>query len=75
VRVATIDDLRETLELHVMEMQELGVADSSIRRYVNSSLKATVDKDGYRSTPFLRKYWARLHETPLSLVEGRAESG
>lgn len=58
LKIASVDDIRETLEVHVMELQDLGLSPSSIRRYVNSALKAT-EHDGYRSTVFLRGYWKR----------------
>ena len=41
-----------------MELQEMGVAASSIRRYVNSVLKAPTS-NGVRGTTFLFKYWKR----------------
>jgi len=60
MRIADNDDLREQLELTVMEMQEHGVAPSSIRRFVNSAIKAPMPRgDEPRSTAFLRLYWAR----------------
>jgi hypothetical protein len=65
MRVSDNDDLREDLELVVMELQDRGVATSSIRRYVNSALKST-EKDGVRSTAFLRSRWART-EGPADL--------
>jgi hypothetical protein len=52
-----------------MEMQDRGIASSSIRRYVNSALRATERPgDGYRSTPFLRRRWAR-QEDPAARLE------
>jgi hypothetical protein len=68
LRLSNEDDLREDLELAVMEMQDRGVASSSIRRYVNSALKATERSgDGYRSTAFLRRRWARQEDPAAGL--------
>lgn len=75
IRLSNEDDLREDLELAVMELQEHGVATSSIRRYVNSAIRAKEDADGIRATRFLRQRWARLKEpseTPSRRV-GNAE--
>ena len=66
LRLSNEDDLREDLELAVMELQDrFGVAPSSIRRYVNGAIRAKADRDGLRATQFLRKRWegARL-QTP-----------
>ena len=63
IRLSNTDDLREDLELAVMELQDrFGVAPSSIRRYVNSAIRAKVDDDGIRATKFLHQRWARLQE-------------
>lgn len=62
IRLSNEDDLREDLELAVMELQEHGVATSSIRRYVNSAIRAKSDADGIRATKFLRQRWARVQE-------------
>jgi hypothetical protein len=60
LRLSNEEDLREDLELAVLELQDrFGVAPSSIRRYVNSAMRATTDRDGVRATVFLRKRWAR----------------
>jgi hypothetical protein len=68
IRLSDEDDLREDLELAVLELQDrFGVAPSSIRRYVNSAIRATTDRDGLRATVFLRKRWTREQvssETP-----------
>jgi hypothetical protein len=68
IRLSNEDDLREDLELAVLELQDrFGVAPSSIRRYVNSAIRATTDRDGVRATVFLRKRWTREQvssETP-----------
>lgn len=62
LRLSNRDDIREDLELAVMELQDPhGVAPSSIRRFVNSALKAE-EKDGYRATAFLRARWKRTAE-------------
>lgn len=64
LRLSNTDDLREDLELAVMELQDrFGVAPSSIRRYVNSAIRAKEDPDGVRGTKFLRQRWAR-HQEP-----------
>lgn len=61
IRLSNTDDLREDLELAVMELQDrFGVAPSSIRRYVNSAIRAKEDADGIRATKFLRHRWARV---------------
>jgi hypothetical protein len=77
LRLSNTDDLREDLELAVMELQNrFGVAPSSIRRYVNSAIRAKEDSDGIRATVFLRKRWAREQEpseTPSRPI-GNAES-
>lgn len=70
MRLSTIDDLRETLELHVMEMRDLGVASSSIRRYVNAALRA----DSEKGTTFLQKYWKRTESTSLPDGTGTAQT-
>jgi hypothetical protein len=63
IRLSNEDDLREDLELAVVELQDrFGVAPSSIRRYVNSAIRAKEDTDGIRATKFLRQRWARLQE-------------
>jgi hypothetical protein len=62
IRLSNEDDLREDLELAVMELQDHGVASSSIRRYVNSAIRATTDRDGIRATKFLRQRWKREQE-------------
>jgi hypothetical protein len=63
IRLSNTDDLREDLELAVMELQDrFGVAPSSIRRYVNSAIRAKEDADGIRATKFLRQRWARVQE-------------
>jgi hypothetical protein len=63
IRLSNEDDLREDLELAVVELQDrFGVAPSSIRRYVNSAIRAKEDTDGIRATKFLRQRWARLRE-------------
>jgi hypothetical protein len=63
IRLSNTDDLREDLELAVMELQDrFGVAPSSIRRYVNSAIRAKEDADGVRATKFLRQRWARVQE-------------
>jgi hypothetical protein len=65
LRISNGDDIREDLELAVMELQDrFGVAPSSIRRFVNSALKAPLPKsdDDYRATAFLRKRWKREQE-------------
>jgi hypothetical protein len=61
MRLSNVDDIREDLELAVMELQDrFNVAPRSIHKYVNDALKATEKAgDGYRSTPFLRKLWAQ----------------
>jgi hypothetical protein len=41
MRLANEEDLREDLELTVIELRSLGVAASSIRRYVNAATRAT----------------------------------
>ena len=68
IRLSNKDDLREDLELAVLELQDrFGVTPSSIRRYVNSAIRATTDRDGVRATVFLRKRWTREQvssETP-----------
>jgi hypothetical protein len=68
IRLSNEEDLREDLELGVLELQDrFGVASSSIRRYVNSAIRATTDRDGIRATVFLRKRWTREQvssETP-----------
>jgi hypothetical protein len=77
LRLSNEDDIREDLELAVMELQDrFGVAPSSIRRFVNSAIRAKEDADGIRATVFLRKRWSRLHEpseTPSRPI-GNAES-
>ena len=76
IRLSNTDDVREDLELAVMELQDrFGVAPSSIRRYVNSAIRAKEDADGIRATKFLRQRWARLQEpaeTPSRRI-GNAE--
>ena len=64
IRLSNEEDIREDLELAVMELQDrFGVAPSSIRRFVNSAIKAKEDpEDGIRATTFLRKRWAREQE-------------
>jgi hypothetical protein len=63
LRLSNANDIREDLELAVMELQDrFGVAPSSIRRYVNSAIRAKEDADGIRATPFLRKLWKREQE-------------
>ena len=62
IRLSNLDDIREDLELAVMELQDHGVASSSIRRYVNSAIRAKEDADGIRATKFLRQRWARVRE-------------
>jgi hypothetical protein len=63
IRLSNTGDLREDLELAVMELQDrFGVASSSIRRYVNSAIRAKEDTDGIRATKFLRQRWARVQE-------------
>ena len=63
IRLSNTDDLREDLELAVMELQDrFGVAPSSIRRYVNSAVRAKEDADGVRATKFLRQRWGRVQE-------------
>lgn len=62
IRLSNLDDMREDLELAVMELQDHGVAPSSIRRYVNSAIKATADRDGIRATKFLRQRWKMEQE-------------
>jgi hypothetical protein len=63
IRLSNTDDVREDLELAVMELQDqFGVAPSSIRRYVNSAIRAKEDADGVRATKFLRQRWSRLQE-------------
>lgn len=60
IRLSNEEDLREDLELAVLELQDrFGVAPSSIRRYVNSAIRAATDRDGIRATVFLRKRWTR----------------
>jgi hypothetical protein len=62
LRLTNADDIREDLELAVLELQDrLGVATRSIRKYVNDAMKAT-EHNGVRATPFLRKRWAREQE-------------
>jgi len=77
LRLSNEDDLREDLELAVLELQDrFGVAPSSIRRYVNSAIKAKEDADGIRATKFLHQRWSRLQE-PIeepSRPIGNAES-
>jgi hypothetical protein len=77
LRLANEDDMREDLELAVMELQErFNVAPSPLRRYVNSAIRATTDADGIRATKFLRKRWAREQEPSetRSRPIGNAES-
>jgi hypothetical protein len=63
LRLANEDDVRENLELAVMELRDrFNLAPSSIRRYVNSAIRATTDADGIRATKFLRKRWTREQE-------------
>jgi len=63
IRLLNTDDIREDLELAVLELQDrFGVAPSSIRRYVNSAIKAKEDADGIRAINFLRQRWARLQD-------------
>jgi hypothetical protein len=63
IRLSNTDDVREDLELAVMELQDrFGVAPSSIRRYVNSAIRSKEDADGIRATKFLRQRWARVQE-------------
>jgi hypothetical protein len=63
LRLSNADDLREDFELAVMELQDrFGVAPSSIRRFVNSAIRAKEDSDGIRATVFLRKRWKREQE-------------
>ena len=63
LRLSNADDLREDLELAVMELQDrFNVAPSSIRRYVNSAIRARTDADGIRATRFLQQRWARFQE-------------
>jgi hypothetical protein len=59
IRLSNLDDMREDLELAVMELQDNGVSPSSIRRFVNSAIRATTDVDGIRATKFLRMRWKR----------------
>lgn len=76
IRLSNADDLREDLELAVMELQDrFGVAPSSIRRYVNSAIRAKEDANGVRATKFLRQRWARHQESieDLSRPYGNAE--
>jgi hypothetical protein len=82
LRLANEDDLREDLELAVMELQDrFGVAPSSIRRYVNGTIRAKSDRDGLRATQFLRKRWkgARFQTTSRPIgndeISPRARSG
>lgn len=78
IRLSNEDDLREDLELAVLELQDrFGVAPSSIRRYVNSAIRATTDRDGVRATVFLRKRWAREQvssEAPSRRIENARKS-
>jgi hypothetical protein len=81
IRLSNQDDVREDLELAVMELQDrFGVAPSSIRRFVNSSLRAREDADGVRATKFLRQRWARLGEPiedpsrPVGNARSRSET-
>jgi hypothetical protein len=77
LRLANEDDMREDLELAVMELQErFNVAPSSLRRYVNNAIRATTDADGIRATKFLRKRWVREQEPSetRSRPIGNAES-
>lgn len=62
IRLSNLDDLREDLELAVMELQDHGVASSSIRRYVNSAIRAKETPEGIRATKFLRQRWKREQE-------------
>ena len=64
IRLSNLDDMREDLELAVMELQDHGVAPSSIRRFVNSAIKAAAGADGIRATKFLRQRWKREQERP-----------
>jgi hypothetical protein len=77
LRLSNEDDLREDLELAVIDLLDrFGVAPSSIRRYVNGAIRAKADRDGLRATTFLRKRWAREQvgsETPSRPI-GNAES-
>jgi hypothetical protein len=77
LRLSNADDIREDLELAVMELRDrFDVAPSSIRRFVNSAIRAKEDSDGIRATVFLRKRWAREQEpseTPSRPI-GNAES-
>lgn len=57
MRQSNADDLREDLELVVIELQDRGTPTSSIRRYVNDALKAT-ERDGVRATAWLFSRWA-----------------
>jgi hypothetical protein len=64
IRLSNTDDIREDLQLAVMELQDrFGVAPSSIRRYVNSAIRSKEDADGIRATKFLHQRWAR-HQEP-----------
>jgi hypothetical protein len=65
IRLSNADDLREDLELTVIELRLLGVAPSSVRRYVNAAIRAFEageDPDGYIATSWLRKHWKRDQE-------------
>lgn len=78
IRLSNEDDLREDLELAVLELQDrFGVAPSSIRRYVNGAIRATVDRDGIRATKFLRQRWMREQvgsEAPSRRIENARKS-
>jgi hypothetical protein len=75
LRLANEDDLREDLELAVMELQDrFGVAPSSIRRYVNGAIRAKADRDGLRATQFLRKRWEEARFQTSSRPIGNDES-
>jgi hypothetical protein len=62
IRLSNADDFREDLELTVIELRSLGVAPSSIHRYVNAAIRATEDANGIAATPWLRKRWRREQE-------------
>lgn len=79
IRLSNQDDLREDLELSVLELRHLGVPARSIRRYVNASIRAFEageGSDGYVASAWLRKRWKREQdpsEDPSPLSETPAD--
>jgi hypothetical protein len=61
MRLSSEDDIREDLELAVIELQDrFGVASRSIRKYVNDALKAPAGDVGSRGHTFLRRCWNQV---------------